>query len=56
MAQSFAGEYRLCVPCFNAAERAGGVQGFDPANKNREDRWTVFASVFGWLKATERSR
>jgi len=50
MAQSFSGSYRLCEVCLGVAERAGCVERVEAPYKRAEERVTVFAKTFQWLK------
>ncbi len=55
MAQSFAGQYRLCTFCFARAEIGGAVQAVKTRTK-REELTTVLARTITWLKATHKER
>lgn len=50
MAQSFAGDYRLCEICFALANRNGAVESVRLEDGKREERTTVYAKTYIWLK------
>lgn len=50
MSQSFAGEYRLCEPCLVRAQRCGAISDVRSKGNGMEERITVYAKTFAWLK------
>jgi hypothetical protein len=51
MAQSFSGTYRLCERHYQSLVEAKAVDRVEPKTKRCEERTTVFAKSFAWLKS-----